>query len=108
MPVGNNTSEIWSQFGFLMPGLLDDRRGWAKRIRTARYGQPNVEPLRDRNGEFAGSDRCRREEAGGNGGWGQLGHLCQCKPWELVLLRAKQIIHIRSARYRTLGGSQAV
>jgi SNF2 family DNA or RNA helicase len=23
-PVGNNTSEIGSQFGFLMPGLLDD------------------------------------------------------------------------------------
>jgi SNF2 family DNA or RNA helicase len=48
-PVGNNPSEIWSQLGFLMLGLLDDRRGLAKRFRTARYGQPNVEPLRDRN-----------------------------------------------------------
>jgi SNF2 family DNA or RNA helicase len=30
----NNLSEIWSQFAFLMPGLLGDRRGFARRFRT--------------------------------------------------------------------------
>jgi SNF2 family DNA or RNA helicase len=33
-PVENNLSEIWSQFAFLMPGLLGDRRGFARRFRT--------------------------------------------------------------------------
>ena len=32
-PVGNNLGEIWSQFAFLMPGLLGDRRGFARRFR---------------------------------------------------------------------------
>src|SRR4051794_32622803 len=33
-PVENNLGEIWSQFAFLMPGLLGDRRGFARRFRT--------------------------------------------------------------------------
>ena len=33
-PAENNLSEIWSQFAFLMPGLLGDRRGFARRFRT--------------------------------------------------------------------------
>jgi SNF2 family DNA or RNA helicase len=32
-PVENNLGEIWSQFAFLMPGLLGDRRGFARRFR---------------------------------------------------------------------------
>ena len=32
-PVENNLGEIWSQFAFLMPGLLGDRRRFAKRFR---------------------------------------------------------------------------
>src|SRR5690242_6510475 len=33
-PVENNLGEIWSQFAFLMPRLLGDRRGFARRFRT--------------------------------------------------------------------------
>jgi SNF2 family DNA or RNA helicase len=33
-PLENNLDEIWSQFAFLMPGLLGDRRGFARRFRT--------------------------------------------------------------------------
>jgi SNF2 family DNA or RNA helicase len=33
-PIENNLEELWSQFAFLMPGLLGDRRGFTKRFRT--------------------------------------------------------------------------
>jgi superfamily II DNA or RNA helicase len=33
-PIENNLDELWSQFAFLMPGLLGDRKGFAKRYRT--------------------------------------------------------------------------
>ena len=33
-PIENNLEELWSQFAFIMPGLLGDRRGFAKRFRT--------------------------------------------------------------------------
>jgi superfamily II DNA or RNA helicase len=33
-PIENNLEELWAQFAFLMPGLLGDRRGFAKRFRT--------------------------------------------------------------------------
>ncbi len=33
-PIENNLEELWSQFAFLMPGLLGDRRGFNKRFRT--------------------------------------------------------------------------
>ncbi|MBU6448083.1 MAG: hypothetical protein KGQ26_00515 [Rhodospirillales bacterium] len=33
-PIENNLDELWSQFAFLMPGLLGDRRGFTKRFRT--------------------------------------------------------------------------
>lgn len=33
-PVENNLAEIWSQFAFLMPGLLGDRKTFQKRYRT--------------------------------------------------------------------------
>ncbi len=33
-PIENNLDELWSQFAFLMPGLLGDRRGFARRFRT--------------------------------------------------------------------------
>ena len=33
-PIENNLEELWSQFAFLMPGLLGDRRSFAKRFRT--------------------------------------------------------------------------
>ncbi len=33
-PIENNLDELWSQFAFLMPGLLGDRRSFAKRFRT--------------------------------------------------------------------------
>ena len=33
-PIENNLGELWSQFAFLMPGLLGDRRDFAKRFRT--------------------------------------------------------------------------
>ena len=42
-PVENNLGEIWSQFAFLMPGLLGDRRRFGKRFRT---------PI-ERNGDIA-------------------------------------------------------
>ena len=33
-PIENNLDELWSQFAFLMPGLLGDRKGFTKRFRT--------------------------------------------------------------------------
>ncbi len=33
-PIENNLEELWSQFAFLMPGLLGDRRAFARRFRT--------------------------------------------------------------------------
>ncbi len=33
-PIENNLEELWSQFHFLMPGLLGDRQGFTKRFRT--------------------------------------------------------------------------
>ncbi len=33
-PIENNLEELWSQFAFLMPGLLGDRRSFTKRFRT--------------------------------------------------------------------------
>jgi SNF2 family DNA or RNA helicase len=33
-PVENNLGELWSQFAFLMPGLLGDRKDFQKRFRT--------------------------------------------------------------------------
>ncbi|HYD68040.1 DEAD/DEAH box helicase, partial [Azospirillum sp.] len=33
-PVENNLGELWSQFAFLMPGLLGDRKTFHKRFRT--------------------------------------------------------------------------
>jgi SNF2 family DNA or RNA helicase len=33
-PIENNLDELWSQFAFLMPGLLGDRRGFTRRFRT--------------------------------------------------------------------------
>jgi SNF2 family DNA or RNA helicase len=33
-PIENNLAELWSQFAFLMPGLLGDRRSFTKRFRT--------------------------------------------------------------------------
>ncbi len=33
-PVENNLEELWSQFAFLMPGLLGDRQVFTKRFRT--------------------------------------------------------------------------
>jgi SNF2 family DNA or RNA helicase len=32
-PIENNLQELWSEFAFLMPGLLGDRKGFAKRFR---------------------------------------------------------------------------
>ena len=33
-PIENNLQELWSEFRFLMPGLLGDRKNFAKRFRT--------------------------------------------------------------------------
>ena len=33
-PIENNLQELWSEFHFLMPGLLGDRRSFTKRFRT--------------------------------------------------------------------------
>jgi superfamily II DNA or RNA helicase len=33
-PIENNLQELWSEFAFLNPGLLGDRKGFAKRFRT--------------------------------------------------------------------------
>jgi SNF2 family DNA or RNA helicase len=33
-PIENNLQELWSEFAFLMPGLLGDRKGFARRFRT--------------------------------------------------------------------------
>jgi SNF2 family DNA or RNA helicase len=33
-PIENNLDELWSEFAFLMPGLLGDRKGFTKRFRT--------------------------------------------------------------------------
>ena len=41
-PIENNLSEIWAQFAFLMPGLLGDRKTFAKRFRTPIERQGNT------------------------------------------------------------------
>jgi superfamily II DNA or RNA helicase len=33
-PIENNLQELWSEFAFLNPGLLGDRKGFSKRFRT--------------------------------------------------------------------------
>jgi superfamily II DNA or RNA helicase len=33
-PIENNLGELWSEFAFLMPGLLGDRKNFTKRFRT--------------------------------------------------------------------------
>ena len=33
-PIENNLGELWSEFAFLMPGLLGDRKAFTKRFRT--------------------------------------------------------------------------
>ena len=33
-PIENNLQELWSEFAFLMPGLLGERKAFAKRFRT--------------------------------------------------------------------------
>jgi hypothetical protein len=33
-PIENNLTELWSEFHFLMPGLLGDRKGFTKKFRT--------------------------------------------------------------------------
>ena len=33
-PIENNLDELWSEFAFLMPGLLGDRKSFTKRFRT--------------------------------------------------------------------------
>ena len=33
-PIENNLQELWSEFAFLMPSLLGDRKGFARRFRT--------------------------------------------------------------------------
>jgi superfamily II DNA or RNA helicase len=43
-PIENNLEELWSQFAFLMPGLLGERRTFAKRFRTPI--EKNNDPLR--------------------------------------------------------------
>ena len=43
-PIENNLEELWSQFAFLMPGLLGDRRGFTKRFRTPI--EKNGDPVR--------------------------------------------------------------
>ena len=43
-PIENNLQEMWSEFAFLMPGLLGDRKGFAKRFRTPI--EKNGDPVR--------------------------------------------------------------
>ena len=43
-PIENNLQELWSEFAFLMPGLLGDRKGFAKRFRTPI--EKNNDPVR--------------------------------------------------------------
>jgi ERCC4-related helicase len=43
-PIENNLEELWSQFAFLMPGLLGDRRTFTKRFRTPI--EKNNDPIR--------------------------------------------------------------
>lgn len=43
-PIENNLQELWSEFAFLMPGLLGDRWGFAKRFRTPI--EKNGDPVR--------------------------------------------------------------
>jgi superfamily II DNA or RNA helicase len=43
-PIENNLEELWSQFAFLMPGLLGERRMFAKRFRTPI--EKNADPQR--------------------------------------------------------------
>ena len=44
-PIENNLQELWSEFAFLMPGLLGDRRGLCQAL-------PNV-PIEKNNDEVA-------------------------------------------------------
>lgn len=43
-PIENNLQELWSEFAFLMPGLLGDRKGFARRFRTPI--EKNGDPVR--------------------------------------------------------------
>ncbi len=43
-PIENNLQELWSEFAFLMPGLLGDRKGFTKRFRTPI--EKNNDPVR--------------------------------------------------------------
>ena len=43
-PIENNLQELWSEFAFLMPGLLGDRKGFARRFRTPI--EKNNDPVR--------------------------------------------------------------
>jgi SNF2 family DNA or RNA helicase len=43
-PIENNLQELWSEFTFLMPGLLGDRKGFARRFRTPI--EKNDDPVR--------------------------------------------------------------
>lgn len=43
-PIENNLQELWSEFAFLMPGLLGDAKGFTKRFRTPI--EKNDDPIR--------------------------------------------------------------
>jgi len=43
-PIENNLQELWSEFAFLMPGLLGDRKSFTKRFRTPI--EKNNDPVR--------------------------------------------------------------
>ena len=43
-PIENNLLELWSEFAFLMPGLLGDAKGFTKRFRTPI--EKNDDPIR--------------------------------------------------------------
>jgi superfamily II DNA or RNA helicase len=45
-PIENNLGELWSQFAFLMPGLLGHRKGFTRRFRTPI--EKNNDPVRRR------------------------------------------------------------
>jgi SNF2 family DNA or RNA helicase len=45
-PIANNLGELWSQFVFLMPGLLDSRKNFTRRFRTPI--EKNGDPVRHR------------------------------------------------------------
>jgi len=50
-PVENNLGELWSEFAFLMPGLLGDRKNFNKRFRT---------PIEKKNDAVRGGQLARR------------------------------------------------